>query len=67
MNSSDPQEHAAQEWFRKGTDALQKENFKYAAECFGTSAKMKPDNLLYRQCLAGVIDRMDGDDDLPGA
>jgi len=53
-------ERAAQDWFRKGTEALQKENFKYAVECFGTSAKMKPDNVLYRQTRHGSIERMYG-------
>jgi tetratricopeptide (TPR) repeat protein len=60
MTAPDPMERAAQEWFRKGTEALQKENFKYAVECFGTSSKMKPDNVLYRQTRHGSIERMYG-------
>ncbi len=51
-------QRAAQEWFRKGTEALQKGNFKYAVECFGTSAKMQPGNVLYRQTRHGSIERM---------
>jgi len=53
-------ETAAQDWFRKGTEALQKENFKYAVECFGTSLKMKPDNVLYRQTRHGSLEKMYG-------
>jgi tetratricopeptide (TPR) repeat protein len=60
MTKPDPMERAAQDWFRKGTEALQKENFKYAVECFGTSAKMKPDNVVYRQTRHGSIERMYG-------
>jgi len=65
MTAPDPMERAAEEWFRKGTEALQKENFEYAMECFATSAKMRPDNVLYRQSLHGVIERMDGGDGSP--
>ncbi len=41
---------AAMCW-RKGTDAMQKENWDYAIEMFGQCAKVKPDNLAYRQVL----------------
>lgn len=51
-------ERAAQDWFRKGTEALQKENYKYAIECFGTSSRMKPDNVLFRQTRHGSIERL---------
>jgi len=49
---------AAQEWYRKGSEALKKENFPYAVECFGTAVKMQPDNLLYRQTRHGSLERM---------
>jgi len=61
---SDPDEQVVWKWFRKGTKALQEEKLQYAASCFGTCVRMKPDNVLYRQVLRGVIDRIDGD--LPG-
>ncbi len=57
-SGSEAMQRAAQEWFRKGTEALQKGNFKYAVECFGTSAKMQPGNVLYRQTRHGSIERM---------
>lgn len=50
----------AQEWFRKGHEALQKENFVYAVECFGTGVRMQPDNVVYRQTRHGSLERMYG-------
>lgn len=61
MTDPDPMQKAAQEWFRKGTEALQKENYPYAVECFGTAVKMQPDNVVYRQTRHGSIEKMYGE------
>jgi len=60
MSASDTLLRAAQEWFRKGTEALQKGNFDFAAESFGSAVKMQPDNKLYRQTRHGSIEKMFG-------
>ena len=60
MNEPDPMQKAAREWFRKGHEALQKENFVYAVECFGTGVRMQPDNVVYRQTRHGSLERMYG-------
>lgn len=60
MSASDPMKKAAQEWFGKGSEALKKENFPYAAECFGTAVKMQPDNVVYRQTRHGSLERLYG-------
>lgn len=60
MSAPDPMKKAAQEWFGKGSEALKKENFPYAAECFGTAVKMQPDNVVYRQTRHGSLERLYG-------
>ena len=60
MTEQGPMQNAARDWYRKGTEALQKENFAYAVECFGTAIKMQPDNVLYRQTRHGSLERMYG-------
>ncbi len=60
MSAPDAMKKAAQEWFGKGSEALKKENFAYAAECFGTSVRMQPDNVVYRQTRHGSLERMYG-------
>ncbi len=37
--------------WKKGTDAMSKENWDYCIEMFGQCAKLVPDNLVYRQTL----------------
>jgi len=56
----------AQEWFRKGTEAMNHQNWDYAIECFGTATKLAPENLLYRQTRHGCI-RKKYDDNGSGA
>ena len=51
-------QNAAREWYRKGHEALQKKNFVYAVECFGTGVRMQPDNVVYRQTRHGSLERM---------
>ncbi len=49
MSASDPLASAAQEWYKKGTDAMSRQNFDFAVQCFSNSVKMKPDIVLFRQ------------------
>lgn len=58
---TDPLASAAQDWFKKGTDAMQRENYDFAVECFSNAAKMKPDVQLFRQTKLGCCRRMYGD------
>ncbi|MCH2209765.1 MAG: tetratricopeptide repeat protein [Fuerstiella sp.] len=58
MSEPHPMQKAAQEWYRKGTEALQKQNFDFAVESFGRAVSMKPDNVLYRQTRHGSLERM---------
>lgn len=53
MSDSDPLSSAAQEWYRKGTEAMGKQNWDFAVECFGNAVKMKPDHVLFRQTKHG--------------
>lgn len=55
---SDPLAKAAAEWFQKGTEAMQRENWDFAVECFGSAVKMKPDVVLYRQTKHGCSRKM---------
>ena len=45
---------AAAESYRRGNEALEKQNFGYAVECFGTCAKLKSANVMFRQILRGA-------------
>lgn len=40
--------------YKKGNEALSKQNFEYAIEMYGKSVMLVPDNLLYRQVLRGA-------------
>ena len=44
----------ATDCWKKGSEAMAKENWDYAIEMFGKSVSLVPDNLLYRQTLRGV-------------
>ena len=55
---SDPLENAARDWFKKGSEALKKENWDFAAECFFNSIKMQPDNKVFRQTRHGSLEKM---------
>lgn len=52
--ADDPKKKIAQDCFKKGTEAMVKQNWDYAIEMFGQSVKFAPDNLVYRQTLRGV-------------
>jgi len=43
----------AAECWKKGTEAMSKENWDYAIDMFGKSVTLIPDNLAYRQTLRG--------------
>lgn len=53
MSNSDKNRIAAECW-KKGNEALPKENWDYAIQMYGTSVKLVPDNLMYRQSLRGT-------------
>ena len=61
MSDPDPLANAAQDWFKKGTDAMGRQNWDFAVECFSNSIKMKPDVPLYRQSKVGCCRKMYGD------
>ncbi|MEE3365969.1 MAG: tetratricopeptide repeat protein, partial [Planctomycetota bacterium] len=44
----------AADCWKKGSEAMSKENWDYAIEMFGKAVALVPDNLLYRQTLRGV-------------
>lgn len=50
-----PQEKGAQDWFRKGTEAMNHKNWDYAIECFTNCVRLMPEHLLYRQSKHGCI------------
>ncbi len=39
--------------WKRGTEAMQKQNWDYAIEMFGTCVNLKPGNVVYRQSLRG--------------
>lgn len=49
--SNDSKRRIAAMCWKRGTDAMSKENWDYCIEMFGQCAKLVPDNLLYRQTL----------------
>ena len=61
MSESDPLAGAAQEWYKKGTDAMNRQNYDFATECFFNAIKMKPDALLFRQVRHLSIQKNYGD------
>jgi tetratricopeptide (TPR) repeat protein len=48
----------AAECFKKGTEAMAKENWDYAVNMFAKAAELVPDNILYRQNLRGTECRL---------
>ncbi len=56
MNEIDKKKIAAQCW-KRGSEAMVKENWNYAIEMFRQSVNLIPDNLTYRQTLRGVEKR----------
>ena len=58
MSSGNDKNKIAAECWKRGNEALQKENFDYAVQMYGQSVKLCPDNLMYRQSLRGAEFRM---------
>ena len=54
LMADDPKTKIAQDCFKKGTEAMAKQNWDYAIEMIGQSVKFAPGNLLFRQTLRGV-------------
>ena len=48
-------EKGAQDWYRKGTEAMSHKNWDYAIECFTNCIRLMPENLVYRQNKHGCI------------
>jgi tetratricopeptide (TPR) repeat protein len=48
-------EKAAQDWFKKGTEAMNHKNWDFAIMAFGMSVTMMPEVVLYRQSKHGCI------------
>ncbi|MFN0198127.1 MAG: tetratricopeptide repeat protein [Planctomycetaceae bacterium] len=51
----------ANDCFKKGTEAMSKENWDYSIEMFLMAARLEPHNLLYRQSLRGCEYRKYGE------
>jgi tetratricopeptide (TPR) repeat protein len=52
---------AAADAYRRGTEALDKGNYDYAVDCYGTCVKLVMDNVMYRQILRGAEYKKYGD------
>ncbi len=55
--SMDPKDKLCADCWRRGTDAMNKQNWDYAIEMFGTCVNIKPENVVYRQTLHGVLQK----------
>ena len=55
--ADDPRKKIAPECFRKGTEAMAKQNWDYAIEMIGQAVKFDQGNLLFRQTLRGCEQR----------
>ena len=53
--SDNDRKRIAAECFRKGTEAMNKENWDYAIDMFSKSMLMEADNLMFRQTRHGCI------------
>lgn len=51
----------AADCFRRGTEAMQKQNWDYAIQMFSQCVRFVPDNLLFRQTLRGAERKKYGD------
>jgi hypothetical protein len=51
----------AADCFRRGTEAMQKQNWDYAIQMFSQCVRLVPDNLLFRQTLRGAERKKYGD------
>lgn len=58
---SDANKNIAVQCFKAGNLAIEKGNFDYATKMYGTSVKVDPASLIYRQALRGAQQKMYGD------
>ena len=54
-------EKGAQDWFRKGTEAMNHKSWDYAIECFTNCVRLMPEHLLYRQSKHGCLRKLYND------
>jgi tetratricopeptide (TPR) repeat protein len=59
-NGLDNKKKIAADCFRKGNDAMEKQNFDYAVEMHSSAVQLVPDNLMFRQTLRGCERRFYG-------
>ena len=55
--SEDRKKKLATDCFKRGTEAMMKQNWDYSCQMFRTAVDMVPENLLYRQSLRGVTEK----------
>jgi tetratricopeptide (TPR) repeat protein len=60
MSTTDKKKIAADCW-RRGNEAIPKENWDYAVQMYLTCVKLFPDNLMYRQSLRGSVKKKYGE------
>ena len=53
--SMNEREKGAQDWYKKGTEAMNHKNWDYAIKAFGMCVVLTPEMLLYRQSKHGCI------------
>jgi tetratricopeptide (TPR) repeat protein len=56
-----PKDKLCADCWRRGTEAMQKQNWDYAIEMFGTCVNIKPENKVYRDTLRGCQFKKYGD------
>lgn len=52
-----PKDKLCADCWRKGTEAMQKQNWDYAIQMFGTCVNLKPEHVVYRQTLRGCTQK----------
>lgn len=55
--SDDRKKKLATDCFKRGTEAMMKQNWEYSCQMFRQAVNMVPENLLYRQSLRGVTEK----------
>ncbi len=53
----DRKSQIAKDCFKRGTEAMMKQNWEYSCQMFKTAVELVPDNLVYRQSLRGVTEK----------
>ena len=53
----DRKKKLATDCFKRGTEAMMKQNYEYSCQMFRTAIDLVPDNLLWRQSLRGVTEK----------